>query len=234
MPQLPGAMPSIASFQLTRGPFKIGIIALIRQTRNETPRINIPKIRTIQPAFMTRLLNRSTIVINAPFRRFNLRGKNAVKRNIPKAGGAWSAGRACGPVPYPENNGMGRLMNVRPVLLVAAVFSGRLEGLAWARKNAEKAWGEIALASEPFPFGETDFYAREMGAPLLKQLWGFAKLIDPETLPERKILANAWEEEARSELAPLFGPEIARPVNIDPGYLTEAKLVLASTKDRDP
>ncbi|MEX2025857.1 MAG: DUF4416 family protein, partial [Pirellulaceae bacterium] len=41
--------------------------------------------------------------------------------------------------------------------------------------------------------------------------------------------AIAWEDEYRRQVA---HPE-SRPLNIDPGYLTEAKLVLASTKDRD-
>jgi hypothetical protein len=43
------------------------------------------------------------------------------------------------------------------------------------------------------------------------------------------LQANAWEEEYRASAE----HSESRPLNIDPGYLTEAKLVLASTKDRD-
>jgi hypothetical protein len=48
-------------------------------------------------------------------------------------------------------------------------------------------------------------------------------------LADAKILANRWEVEYRERHN---HPE-PRPLNIDPGYLTEAKLVLATTKDRD-
>ena len=46
-------------------------------------------------------------------------------------------------------------------------------------------------------------------------------------LPSFKRQTNDWEQ-AFAQQAEL--PE-ARPLNLDPGYLTEAKLVLASTKD---
>jgi hypothetical protein len=48
-------------------------------------------------------------------------------------------------------------------------------------------------------------------------------------LPARKHQTNAWEDEYRSSHS---HPEL-RPLNLDPGYVTEAKLVLATTKDRD-
>ena len=53
--------------------------------------------------------------------------------------------------------------------------------------------------------------------------------IDPAELPLLKRRSNDWETEYRDSHP---HPE-ARPLNLDPGYLTEAKLVLATTKDRD-
>ena len=41
--------------------------------------------------------------------------------------------------------------------------------------------------------------------------------------------SNAWEADCRR----LHDFAENRPINIDPGYITEAKLVLATTKDRD-
>ena len=68
-----------------------------------------------------------------------------------------------------------------------------------------------------------------MGIDLKKQLLAFTPLMDPEELPNTKLLSNDWER----EFAKIAAGSIPRPINIDPGYLTEAKLVLATTKDRD-
>jgi hypothetical protein len=54
-------------------------------------------------------------------------------------------------------------------------------------------------------------------------------LVDPTELPQWKTLTNDWELVYQQQAN---HPE-PRPLNLDPGYLTEAKLMLASTKDRD-
>ena len=69
-----------------------------------------------------------------------------------------------------------------------------------------------------------------MGAGLLKTFFAFERRIDPAQLVDLKLQTNAWEEQCRAD-HPTW-PE-ARPLNLDPGYLTEAKLVLATAKDRD-
>ena len=89
------------------------------------------------------------------------------------------------------------------------------------------AWGPIVLASPEFAFDATEYYTPTMGAGLMKCFWACEPLIDPGRLAALKLQSNAWEEEyARSA----GGPE-PRPLNLDPGYITPAKLVLASTKD---
>lgn len=124
---------------------------------------------------------------------------------------------------------MGEIRPHVPVLLFTAAFSRYPEALAWGAARAEQDWGPIAFRSEVVPFQETQFYEREMGADILKVLWGFETLIDPGRLVDLKLASNRWEEEYRAS-HPLAE---ARPLNLDPGYLTEAKLVLATTKDRD-
>jgi hypothetical protein len=124
---------------------------------------------------------------------------------------------------------MGGIVPQRPVLLIAAVFSRHDEALAWARQRFEQAWGGVALESPRFEHRETTYYEASMGPDLRKMFLASEQLIDPGELPALKLQANAWEEEYRD----LAGHAEARPLNIDPGYLTEAKLVLASTKDRD-
>lgn len=121
---------------------------------------------------------------------------------------------------------------VRPqdsVLLFLAVFSRYGEALEWSRARAERKWGPIALQSESFSFQETRFYEKSMGTDLKKMLLVFTQLIDPGSLPARKLQTNQWELEYARERRAVE----SRPLNLDPGYVTEAKLVLASTKDRD-
>jgi len=114
-----------------------------------------------------------------------------------------------------------------PVLLVLAAFSRHGEALDWARRRAEPCFGPVARESPRFAFDQTDYYAASMGSGLVKQFFAFERLVDPARLPELKRLTNAWEDELAAEGTYAE----ARPLNLDPGYLTAAKLVLASTKD---
>ena len=124
---------------------------------------------------------------------------------------------------------MGEVTAHRRVLLLVAAFSQDRAALAWARARLTEAWGPLALESEYFEFTETSYYARTMGEQLLKVLWAFRDLVDPAALPDCKLTTNAWEH----EYAAAHPGPVPRPLNLDPGYLTEAKLILASTKDRD-
>ena len=84
-------------------------------------------------------------------------------------------------------------------------------------------FGPTDLISPELPFDFTDYYTAEMGAPLLRRMIGFERLIDPEELPEIKLRTNQIE----TALARADG---SRRVNIDPGYVTLWHLVLASCK----
>ncbi len=72
----------------------------------------------------------------------------------------------------------------------------------------------------------TDYYVEEMGPLLYRTWWSLHRLWPPESLAEFKLTANRLEEKYQSEVQ---GP--GRVVNIDPGYLNESRLVLASCKD---
>ena len=62
-----------------------------------------------------------------------------------------------------------------------------------------------------------------------RRLWAFDGLRDPAELVSRKLQSNCWEDAYTAKSS----HSEARPLNLDPGYVTEAKLVLATTKDRD-
>jgi len=122
---------------------------------------------------------------------------------------------------------MGDIHDPTPVLLLLAVCSGRDDVLAWAKRRATDEFGPVALESKAFDFTETDYYRAAMGAGLKKQFLVFQRKIDPGSLADVKNLTNQWERECAEQSE----HDLPRPLNLDPGYLTLAKLVLASTKD---
>lgn len=124
---------------------------------------------------------------------------------------------------------MGTITEPKPVLLLLGAFSRHDAALDWARQTAEANWGPIALTSEVFSFDDTTYYEKTMGAGLKKVFFAFEQLIDAPQLIDIKLRTNDFEEQYRSE----SDHAEARPLNLDPGYVTEAKLVLATTKDRD-
>jgi Domain of unknown function (DUF4416) len=113
-------------------------------------------------------------------------------------------------------------------LLVVAVFSRHNAALAWARKRLAEAFGPIGLAGEPYSFHHTSYYSPTMGPGLVKQLLAFRDPRPLDSLPEKKRTAIALEAELTSRGE--FPDE--RPVNIDPGFLTLGKFMLATTKDQ--
>ena len=123
---------------------------------------------------------------------------------------------------------MGDIRTPQSVLQILAAFSCQGERLDGPSPGARRKWGPIALVSPRFEFRETDYYAETMGGPLRQTVLCHAQLAAPKTLPSGRSGSNAAEME--------IGPSnprlpLARPINLDPGYLSQSKLVLASTKD---
>ena len=122
---------------------------------------------------------------------------------------------------------MGVVADPPPAMLLVAAFSRHQAALDWARRRIEQAWGNVALQSPAFDFTETAYYEAEMGQGLRKQFFLLDGDFDPAELVEKKLTANDWE----AEYAATAGHAEQRPLNIDPGYITLGKLVLASTKN---
>lgn len=87
----------------------------------------------------------------------------------------------------------------------------------------ERQFGKIDFESQTLPFTHTDYYEKEFGRNLKRKFISFKKLILPQNLPKIKIITNIIEKK--------LSTQGSRTINIDPGYLDLAKLVLASTKD---
>lgn len=123
---------------------------------------------------------------------------------------------------------MGQLHEPPPALLILAAFSQSDEALDWARACAVQQYGSVALESPRYDFDQTDYYEPTMGPRLKKTFWLFEPRFDPARLAEVKLQTNVWEETYAKQRGSDARP---RPLNLDPGYLTQAKLVLASTKN---
>ena len=124
---------------------------------------------------------------------------------------------------------MAAIQYVEPVVRICAVISQFSEARQWGLVRLQDAWGPIAHQTDPMPFQAGGFYDAAMGTDLLKVLVAFEQLCDPVGLADWKLATNQWEIEF-SDQTPFPVP---RPLNLDPGYVTQAKLVLATTKDRD-
>lgn len=111
----------------------------------------------------------------------------------------------------------------QPVKVFAGILTARPSALAEVRGRLEERLGAVDLESGPLDFDYTDYYQPEMGPGLKRLLWGFTRLDGPEALVDLKLYTNGVER--------AFSAGGQRTVNIDPGYLAPARVVLASTKD---
>ena len=118
---------------------------------------------------------------------------------------------------------MGQAREPWPVKLVVPMFSGDGGLLDEASSVVADRFGPADYGSERMPFAHTDYYTPEFGPGLMRQLLSFERLIDPGSLAEIKLWTNSLEQ------AWLEGGR--RRINLDPGYLSSAKLVLATTKN---
>jgi hypothetical protein len=123
---------------------------------------------------------------------------------------------------------MGAIRPPRPVNLICGFISSDVDLIVRAIRLLSEHVGPTDEVSEIWPFDFTNYYEGEMGENLQRQFASFARLIDPVEMAAIKILTNQIEARICDDLAL---PTDQRVVNLDPGYITTAKLVLATTKD---
>ena len=125
---------------------------------------------------------------------------------------------------------MGRPVPHAPVSLVVGMLSAFAEMFGRAEAAMSERFGNVARASEVMPFHFTGYYEPEMGANLLRKFIAFDRPVDAAELAGIKLWTNGVEA-LFSEAAASQGLSVARPINLDPGYVAPSKLVLATTKD---
>jgi len=109
------------------------------------------------------------------------------------------------------------------VKLVFGFISKDEELFSQTERILAKKFGPIDYSSKILPFNLTDYYNEELGENLKRKFISFQILIKPELLPEIRIFTNKIEKK--------FSLLNKRKINIDPGYISGGKLILATTKD---
>jgi len=86
-------------------------------------------------------------------------------------------------------------------------------------------FGDIIKKSEEYNFNFTDYYEKEFGNDLKKIIIIFDKKINKKDLIEIKNKITEIEKE--------FSADGKRKINIDPGYIDDKEVILASFKKKD-
>jgi hypothetical protein len=104
------------------------------------------------------------------------------------------------------------------------LFAGFLypdeDTLSSALDRLRALWGDVQRVSSSFPFEHTDYYA-QISPHLLRRFASFCGLRHAGKLSRWKQQAIEVEKQSGTP----------RRINIDPGYVDGARIVLASTKD---
>jgi hypothetical protein len=149
---------------------------------------------------------------------------------------------------------MGRVLGFEFEKLVVAVLLSRPELKPELLARLEESFGPADWLSPELPFGHTHYYDAEMGQPITRFFVSCQQLVDPAGLAGAKRTTNDLEEKfrrpglragipptslsgfaagLRAGIPPTSLSGFAaglRPVNLDPGLLSLARFVLASTK----
>jgi hypothetical protein len=111
----------------------------------------------------------------------------------------------------------------KKVKLISSLFSPEEELIGMVIKQMEGYFGPVEWISEKLFFKRTRYYAEEMGWPLYRRFTSFSRLIPPDSIADIKLMTNRIENEHLVD--------DRRRINIDPGYISLERLVLATGKN---
>jgi hypothetical protein len=88
----------------------------------------------------------------------------------------------------------------------------------------KERFGEVDFSTEEFSFSKefSDYYDGELGGEGLRRIVSFEKTVDASYQADIKLFTN--EVELR------FADKAGRKVNIDPGFISHGRVMLATTK----
>lgn len=109
------------------------------------------------------------------------------------------------------------------VKLISSLFSSERDLIDKVILEMEELFGSIDTISPWLFFDRTRYYEKEMGWPLHRRFITFKGLICPEELPSKKLTTNKIEKS--------YSNDEKRRINIDPGYISLERLILATGKN---
>lgn len=109
------------------------------------------------------------------------------------------------------------------VKLISSLFSPHKEIIDKVIIELEQIFSPRDWMSPELLFDCTKYYAREMGWPLHRRFISFRELIRPSDIVEIKLETNRVERD--------YLQNGQRGINIDPGYISLERLVLATGKN---
>lgn len=109
------------------------------------------------------------------------------------------------------------------VKFISSLFSPEKEFIDTVIKELEDIFGPVDWVSPELLFDRTKYYVKEMGWPLYRRFISFENLAHPDQLVPLKLKTNAIEKQ--------YTIDGNRKINIDPGYLSPERLILATGKN---
>jgi hypothetical protein len=119
---------------------------------------------------------------------------------------------------------MGKITPLKPVKLFIGMLAQDVSLFTQVKESLESEYGPVDLDSPVWPWDHTQYYEKEMGTGLKRNFIFFKETVGPDDIAEIKLRSNELEEQYLNNSG-------GRKINLDPGYLDSAKVVLVSTKD---
>jgi len=126
---------------------------------------------------------------------------------------------------------VGKLFLPKPAKLIISMFTSDKRQFSLYKEKLIKKFGEVDIESSVQPFDFTDYYEKEFGEKLIQKLFSFSILIRQEELAEIKRITNDLESNFGKKNIKKNMSCHKRKINLDPGYITLDKYILASTKN---
>lgn len=122
---------------------------------------------------------------------------------------------------------MARIQKPAPGRLIISVLHSSRDALADALRQLERRFGRVLAETVDIPHANGKEYLEEMGDSLQRRFFAFERMVPRETLVEIKGVCHKLE----AQLGDQVHDFTFRTVNIDPGILTPANLIMASHKE---
>ena len=117
---------------------------------------------------------------------------------------------------------MGKPANPKPALLFTGILYSDKSYLSKAKESLLEIFGSTLLETPSVSWDYSEYYKEEIGSPIMRTFIFFKDLINRAEIADIKLRTNDIETS--------LSIDGKRKVNLDPGYLTLANVILATTK----